>query len=641
VPPRFSRFAWPHWLVAACCFVVALVGAARSARAAGGCADLVYSFQPDCYQPNGDGKCGQTLAHLDLGPQIAVWIETADHTLVDTMMVTSLTATRGIGNRPGIWNFRSGPKFPYGKRWMSLPVWAYARGKLFDSAFMQDDSPQNPRETWMGFHEQVSSRETYFCRPVTPTEINLGVDVVTCPSQNFNSAKGRLQATKSYYPPRNDLTSFTNSDCDNPGGTLTTCHVSAATYAALNDLDAIATATPPYGAPYTRTWHIPPTLPAGNYNIVVEVNKEFDTNASHNYAAFQDPNLPQYGVDGNFGQPSVLYRVPVHIGATTATDAVVSQIVGYSKWAGDSPIDGTILSRDETISTTVPGSGEMRLLSFDGPGGNGRVHVSLSRCPVCDGGCPEAGIPPTDDGSAPEAGSDGGVIDASVDAPVVEIGQPPGLCSPLPAPPNEVSSLAVTNIDATSATITFVNADAAGGMVDGYEVRYRIGSFASDAEFEAGDPGPFVQPGTPGAAGTLTVSNLKPGLTYVVGIRSLDACAQQSGVATVSFLTPAQKFTQLSGCFVATAAYGSALEPEVAALRRARDRLRAASPLFATAAELYYRSGPAAAAVVGESSLAKGVARRVIGPLAGLAEALDAASGRLSDHTPAQTASRR
>jgi hypothetical protein len=608
-------------LLAACCFAVALAGAARPARAAGGCADLVYSFQPDCYQPTGDGKCGQSLAHLDFGPQIAVWIETADHTLVDTLMVTSLTATRGIGNRPGIWNFRSGPKFPYGKRWMSLPIWAYARGKLFDSAFMQDDNPpQNPRENWMGFHEQVSSRETYFCRPIAPSELNLGVDVVTCPSQNFNSSKGKLEPTKSYYPPRNDLTTFTNSDCDDPSGVLTTCHVSAATYAALNDLDAVAAATPPYGAPYTRTWHIPPTLPAGDYNVVVEVNKEFDTNASHSHAAYQDPNLPQYGIDGNFGQPSVIYRVPVHIGSTTATEAVVSEIVGYSKWAGDAPIDGTLLPRDQTISTTVPGSGELRLLMSDGPGGSGRVHVALSRCPVCDGGCPEAGTPPVDDGSVPQT-NDGGVADAPVDAPDVS---PAGLCSPLPAAPNEVSSLKVTSVDATSATISFVNADAAGQMVDSYEIRYRIGSLMSEADFGAADPAPFVVPGAPGAPGFVTISNLKPQLTYVVGFRSLDACSQQSGIATVSFVTVGQKFTQLSGCFVATAAYGSVLEPEVAALRRARDRLRAASPLFATAADLYYRSGPAAAAVVGESTLARGVARRVIGPFAGLAEALDA-----------------
>jgi len=329
-------------LVAACCALPALVLGVGRARAAGGCSEIAYSFQPDCYQPNGDGKCTQTLQHLDFGPQIAVWLETADHALVDTIMVTSLTATRGIGNRPGVWNFRSGPKFPYGKRWMALPLWAYARGKLFDAVFMQDD-----RETWMGFHEAHSSRETFFCRPVTPQEINLGVDVITCPSQNFNSAKGKLEsATKSYYPPRNDVTMFTNSDCDTVVGTLATCHVSAADYGALNDLDAVAAATPVYGQPYARTWHIPATLPEGDYAIAVEVNKEFDTNASHSHVAYQDENLPTYGIDGNFGQPSVLYRVPVHLGGSTPTQAAVSQISGYSKWTADAPLDGTLLPRD-------------------------------------------------------------------------------------------------------------------------------------------------------------------------------------------------------------------------------------------------------------------------------------------------------
>jgi hypothetical protein len=613
-------------LVAACCFAVALAGAARSARAAGGCADLVYSFQPDCYQPKGDGACGQTIAHLDFGPQIAVWIETSSHALVDTLMVTSLTATRGIGNRPGVWNFRSGPKFPYGKRWMSLPVWAYARGKLFDSAFMQDD-----RETWMGFHEAHSSKETYFCRPVSPGEINLAVDVVTCPSQNFNSAKGKLEPTKSYYPPRNDLTTFTNSDCDVVGGVLSTCHVSAATYGALNDLDAVAAATPPYGQPYTRTWHIPPTLPAGAYNIVVEVNKEFDTNGSHNHPAFQDPNLPSYGVEGNFGQPSVIYRVPVVIGSTTPTEAVVSQIVGYSKWTDGAPLDGTILPRDGTISTAVPGSGELRLLAFDGPGGNGRVHVALQHCPVCDGGCPDGGAPSDDASPSETSGAD----DASADAPAADapISDP---CVPPPPPPSPVSSLEVTGMDATSASVTFLNASSAGQMVDRYDIRYRIGQLTDD-DFESADPGPFEPGGAPGTPVMATIDDLKPGMGYSIGVRAVDRCLQHSAVTTVMLETPAQRFTQLSGCFVATAAYGSVLEPEVAALRRARDRLRAASPLFATMTDLYYRAGPAAAAVVGESALARGVARRVIGPLASLAEALDeAAAGAGATPAPAR-----
>ena len=609
----------PRFLLPRAALVVACVAvAAQPAHADGDvCNQLAYTFQPDCYHPGG-GACGQTLAHLDFGPQIAVWLETADHTLVDTLMVTSLTASRGIGNRPGVWNFRSGPKFPYGKRWMSLPLWAYARGKLYPAAFMQDGM-----ETWMGFHEAVSSKELYFCRPVSPDEVNLSVDVVTCPSPFFNSAKGKLEpATQVYYPPRNDLTTFTNSDCDVSGGTLGTCNVSAASYAAMNDLDAIAAATPPYGQPYTRTWRVPSGLPAGDYVVAVEVNKEYDTNASHAVTAYQDPSLTTYGIDGNFGQPSVLYRVPIHVGGSSLVAAATSQIVGYSKWSGDAPIDGTLLARDATISTTVPGSGELRLLAIDGPGGNGRVHVSLQNCPApptcADGGCA------TDDAGVSDADTD---LDASsdvhADGPIVVV--TPDVCAPPPAPPTAITSLVLVSTDASSASFTFANARAAGGQaVQTYDIHYQVGATLTDATFEGAPPAPVVTPAAPGATASLTIPDLKPSTPYVVGVRAIDGCGTPSALVTLAFVTPTKKFTQLSGCFVATAAFGSALEPRVAALRHARDRLRPASPLFAAATELYYRAGPAAAAVVGQSDVARTVARRVIGPIAGMAEALDA-----------------
>ena len=58
--------------------------------------------------------------------------------------------------------------------------------------------------------------------------------------------------------------------------------------------------------------------------------------------------------------------------------------------------------------------------------------------------------------------------------------------------------------------------------------------------------------------------------------------------------TPARKFTQLSGCFIATAAFGSDLAPEVAALRRLRDAATARSACAKAAVDLYYRSSPPA-----------------------------------------------
>src|SRR5574341_745211 len=134
-----------------------------------------YSFQPDCYRPSLSAPCDRrkTGQRLDLGPQIAVWVESADGaSFIDTLMVTNAVGFRGIGNRPGAWDLPSSPKFPYGKRPMALPVWAFRRGKLYDSVIMQDASgAPNPdrgdKEYWLGFHEAISSPDPYYCRPMS------------------------------------------------------------------------------------------------------------------------------------------------------------------------------------------------------------------------------------------------------------------------------------------------------------------------------------------------------------------------------------------------------------------------------------------------------------------------------------------
>ena len=276
------------------------------------CMTLSYSFQPDCYRPDAGSACVQTIDRLDLGPQIAVWVQSADGSqFVDTLMVTNLTAVRGIGNRPGRWDFLSAPLFPYGKRQMALPIWAHARGVLYDTVIMTEaicavGGPNFPAESCLGWHEPYSSPESYYCRPLKPGEIN--VDAISCASA-FHSEKGKLDpTTKSYYPPRGDLTTFTTSDGSDPP-----------TYAAINDLDAVAAATPAYGAPYTGHWTVPVELAAGDYVVMVEVNKEFDSNAANMHPDYDDPNLPGYGIDGNFGQPSVVYSVPIHIDLTNGT----------------------------------------------------------------------------------------------------------------------------------------------------------------------------------------------------------------------------------------------------------------------------------------------------------------------------------
>jgi hypothetical protein len=593
---------------------------AGSARAQQSCQTLRYTFQPDCLQSaNHPGTCAAVLYQpssadptkdsknvdrLDLGPQIAVWIESADRSVfVDTLMVTNQVAARGIGNRPGRAFFVSSPKFPYGKRQMALPIWAHARGKLYPTVVFQDiDTAGNGNacsgEARIGFHENCSSPEPYYCRPLMPSEL---VDAITCPSAQFNSSKGHFDMAlpKSFYPPRSDLGSnpgtFISKDCDIVFGTVPSCTVDAQRYAGDptvgNDLDAVAQATPPYGAPYSGTWAIPPMLAAGDYAVWVEVNKEFDSNRAHNQdthpAVFDNQGLSSYGMSGNFGQPSVVYRVPIRLDDVTAdATGTADQIQGYSDWTGDT---GAIMPRDATITNSVSGSGEGRLLEISGPAGMGRVLVSLEDC-----------------------------------SPVV--------CDPPPPAPAMVSNLRIQpeEVTALSAIVRFDNASAGGHAVSSYEIRYLAtdGTTLTPDEFSQATRASRVTPGQPGSGGVLVLENLKPSQHYVIGIRSLGPCNGQSDVAMIDFMTPSQKFTQLSGCFIATAAYGSEMEPQVAALRSLRDSLRPKSGLVAAAVDLYYRSGPAAAAVLARSDTARTLARQLLAPAAELAEAAMRVAGQ-------------
>jgi hypothetical protein len=265
--------------------------------------------------------------------------------------------------------------------------------------------------------------------------------------------------------------------------------------------------------------------------------------------------------------------------------AAQSQIVGYSDWEGN---NGTIIPRDSTISTDA-GSGEGRLLQISGPEGTGRVLISVEACPAV-------------------------------------------VCDPPPPAPLAVTNLhvAMEELTSSTATVRFNNGSAGGAIANGYEIRYLAtdSNVMSDDEFHQATRAAQVVPGAPGSDAMLMLDSLKPATHYLVGVRTQGPCLGQSDIAVTEFMTPVMKFTQLSGCFVATAAYGSELQPEVAALRSARDDLRPRSPLFAAAIELYYRSGPAAAAVIKRSDTARTLARRLIGPVADLAEAATKLAGR-------------
>ncbi len=279
--------------------------------------------------------------------QIAVWLEDASGGFVDTLYVTQLTGTYGLGNRPGILQFNSSRRWPYGRREHALPVWAHRQGKTFPRVVFQNNDDTNLSHPF-----DQSSQEVFYSRPLLPDE--------TSSASTSYTDKGTLSATQtSVYPPRADV-EF-HAGLDSPA---------VQTYKDLNPFDAVSQATPPGGARYQLTWPIPPNLTSGDFVVWVEVSKEADFNGTYNQTTYPPPTradgspLPwhEYGSAAR-GQPSVVYRLPI----TFSGSETISTASSYAGYGDPDGADGDVRAPDITITTDTPGSGGARLqLTVDG-----------------------------------------------------------------------------------------------------------------------------------------------------------------------------------------------------------------------------------------------------------------------------------
>lgn len=394
------------------------------------------------------------------------------------------------------------------------------------------------------------------------------LDAVSCASQ-FVGSKGVYDPVRtSFYPPRADLSSFGGFDSQD-----------ARDFVRQNDLAAISGATPPGGmllVPDIR-WVMPATLPDGRYVVDVEASLEGDFDAAHRHPSFADTNqeLRNFGRDV-LGQPSVVYSVPITVDGTPQT-ATADVAAGYGDWDGAT---GTLHALDSSIAD-APGTGVGRLAHVSDADGIWRVKVFAAGCQGC-------------------------------------------------RPPSTPGAVSATAADTTiSLAFTAPSSTDALDKTRRYDIRYQAKTPLTDDNFAGGIPADMPPaPGAPGQSQIAMLTGLKAQTFYYVGIRSLNACGDPSPGAFASATTQMQKFVVLHGCFVATAAYGSPMERDVALLRRFRDGALLPSPLGRLAVAVYYALSPPLAAAIASDERLRAGARRALAPAVALARAWDLAQHR-------------
>jgi hypothetical protein len=486
--------------------------------------------------------------------QIVAWVETAAGVYVDTAYITNATGFYGIGNRPGVLEFNSGPAWPYGRRESVFPVWAHRHGQSFPAVVFRNSSPATELDLSHPFDQ--SSLESHFCRPLKNDEP--GWDTGSCPSTIYTD-KGKLSTTQvSRYPPRSDVRSKSTDD------------PVVDTYRQLNPFDTVSRATPTPDVPTRLSWTFPSEVPAGDYVLWVEVSKERDHNPSYTAAERPGPSGIPYGDYGvpYRGQPSVLYKVPFSLGAAAST----AQVIDWEGYGDPDGQDGNVRAPDGTITTNVPGSGAARLALV--PDGGAGYRVKVTTRPETDA------VPPGPPREAIVTGNEQGKVTITFEAPGDD------------------------------------GNDAAKGRVAEYEVRVRAGSPIDETNFDSSMPiSTVIEPDDAGQLQVVTVGGLMPDTQYYVGIRAVDDCANRGELLVVPVTTSARQVGEVDACFVATAAYGSQLANQVEMLRHFRDAMLGRTVLGQLAVSAYYTFGPTLAGVVGESELLRSTARSALDPL--------------------------
>lgn len=561
--------------------------------------------------------------------QVAIWVEDADGTFLRTILLTEAVALRGIGNRPGAMAMNSGFRYPYGRREGVLPIWAYRRAAapgamLFPRVIFQNRW-EGYASRWSrvtGVSGEDSSPDPYFCLSFDDSK-NDDVDAVSCASV-FNSDKGRYitqadvdagyaepyqdtpgvtiqrpLSLTSLYPMRRDATGGVGND----GPDATT--LANVARSIMPDIDAVTRATAPADAAQQIDFPVPDAWPDGDYVVFLEVNTERDFNASwtedmHPTPAPLDKSWDSWSTYGYAyrGQPSVVYRVPIHV-SSIATTATAMAPIGYSELHG---FDGDIRPIDASMAddpAASPGSGVDRLRQAC----ERRVEIGVGVCdraPVVSPIVDLTASPVTDEKHSHEW------ADVSFTAVDVEGLQPVGYQVKISTSPITDDIEFIQAEDAKATTLDYQGLDL--------------------CPIDEASAGCASAPNCPpiGARVAVQIGKLHFQTRYYVAVRAIGPCGATGPIASAELETTEINFTTVSPCFVATAAFGSPVEASVDELRRFRDGALMTNRPGRAFVDAYYTVGPWFADAIRERPTLRTLARALLRPFVQLGVVHDA-----------------
>jgi len=124
-----------------------------------------------------------------------------------------------------------------------------------------------------------------------------------------------------------------------------------------------------------------------------------------------------------------------------------------------------------------------------------------------------------------------------------------------------------------------------------------------------------------GRQSACTLANLVPGVTYFIAATAYSDTGESNFSGEIAYTVPGSTPSQSAssggggGCFIATAAFGSSLAPEVSVLREFRDRYLLTHGPGKVFVDWYYRFSPPVAAFIEEHEGMKSAVRWGLTPV--------------------------